>query len=126
MDYLILNITQLNNFKDKTLALDYKGYKNKMDNIIERIKFLVSNNMKLSKNYTKKAINESEQGIKSTLNLYDEKLKEFRLDNNKSVLEFKLSIKILIKELKKIPLIKEEIYGNVQKEEEKLDKMDKY
>ena len=46
VDYLILNITQLNNFKDKTLALDYKGYKNKIDNTIESIKLLISNNMK--------------------------------------------------------------------------------
>ena len=126
VDYLILNITQLNNFKDKTLALDYKGYKNKIDNTIESIKLLISNNMKSSQNYTKKSINESEQGIKSTLNLYEERLKEVRLDNNKSVLEFKLSIENLNKELKKKPLIKEEIYEKIIEEVEKLNKMDNY
>ena len=121
IDYIISNISKLNIFKEKTLQLDFKGYKNKIDNIIEIIKLDLENNSTSNNNFTRKAVEECEERIKSLLNIYDEKLMEMRLENNKynqdlnqnleNILEENAKIKKEIEDLKNIDN-KIEVYHN--------------
>ena len=115
IDYIISNISTLNIFKEKTLNLDYKGYKNKINNSIEMIKLNLENTFSSNNNYTKKSIEECEERIKSILDEYDEKLIGIRLESNKYMLDLNKNIEILLKESKEM-----------KKEIEELNNIDKY
>ena len=115
IDYIISNISTLNIFKEKTLNLDYKGYKNKIDNSIEMIKLNLENTISSNNNYTKKSIEECEERIKSILDEYDEKLIGIRLESNKYMLDVNKNIENLLKESKEM-----------KKEIEDLNNIDKF
>ena len=111
IDYIIANITKLNNFKDKTINLDYKGYKNKIESTIEILKMEINNNVSNNNKYTNKAVNECEERIKSIIKLYDEKFMEIRLDNHKNINDLKKLYENLSNEMK----IKKEDILNIDK-----------
>ena len=115
IDYIISNISTLNIFKEKTLNLDYKGYKNKINNSIEMIKLNLENTISSNNNYTKKSIEECEERIKSILDEYDEKLIGIRLESNKYMLDVNKNIENLLKESKEM-----------KKEIEDLNNIDKF
>ena len=115
IDYIISNISTLNIFKEKTLNLDYKGYKNKIDNSIEMIKLNLENTISSNNNYTKKSIEECEERIKSILDEYEEKLIGIRLESNKYMLDVNKNIENLLKESKEM-----------KKEIEDLNNIDKF
>ena len=123
IDYVLLNIAQLNTFKDKTLALDYKNYKNKIDNNIEMMKIELENNLNTNTNYTKRTIQESENKTKNILNSLDEKIMQIRLENNKLNTNIEKTLEIITNESNKM---KKEIYDNLKEETEEINNMYKF
>ena len=123
IDYILSNINQLNSFKDKTMNLDYKGYKNKIDNSIEMIKLDLENNLNFSNNFTKQSIEECEERIKSMLNLNEEKIMQIRAENNKKFNSLEKNFENINNESKK--LIKD-LYDNIQIEKEEINNMYKF
>lgn len=116
IDYLIANISQLNNFKDKTINLDYKGYKTKIDNKIEMLKIEMESNLKSNNNFTVKAVEECEERIKNLLKIYDGKLMQIRVENTKNISNFIKNFENMINESKNI---KKDIYDKIKKEKDK-------
>ena len=61
--FILDNITQLNNFKEKNI-IDLKSYKNKLESLLITFRTQIDNIMKTMTQFTNKSINESENKIK--------------------------------------------------------------
>ena len=109
MDYLIIQISQLNDFKDKNI-LDLKSYKTKLDNLIQSFKLQIDNITKSMTEFTTKSVNECEFKINELLKIYDEKMQNIRIENNKYFNQIKEEFTKMKKDWEKILQIKKEIY----------------
>ena len=109
MDYLIIQISQLNDFKDKNI-LDLKSYKTKLDNLIQSFKLQIDNITKSMTEFTTKSVNECEFKINELLKIYDEKMQNIRIENNKYFNKFNEEFNKMKKDWDKILQIKKEIY----------------
>ena len=81
IDYLLIQISQLNSFKEKNI-LDLKSYKTKLENLIQSFKLQIDNITKSMTEFTTKSVNDCEERIKNLLKIYDEKLIDIRIENN--------------------------------------------
>ncbi len=109
INYTLQQISQLNSFKDKSL-FDLKEYKVKLENLIESFKSQIENITITLTEFTIKNVSDCESRIKNELNIYDDKLQDIRLENNKYIIESQKKFDSLIIDWEKILEIKEEIY----------------
>lgn len=79
MDYVLKQISDLNLFKEKSI-MDLVPYK-KIDDGMEFIRLQVNHIINSSNEYTIKSVNESEQRMKSLIQLYDDRLQDTRVEN---------------------------------------------
>jgi hypothetical protein len=86
INYTLQQISQLNSFKDKSL-FDLKAYKVKLENLIESFKSQIENITLTLTEFTIKNVSDCESRIKNELNIYDDKLQDIRLENNKYIIE---------------------------------------
>ena len=91
IDYIITNITQLNNFKEKTASNDIKSYKSKMDTSLESLRTQIFNTSKGNNNYAKKLVEKEEEKINGMFSLYDEKITGLRMENSKYISNIKMN-----------------------------------
>jgi len=80
MDYVLKQISDLNLFKEKSI-LDLVPYKKKIDDGMEFIRLQINHIINSSNEYTIKSVNESEQRMKSLIQLYDDRLQDTRVEN---------------------------------------------
>ena len=78
MDYLLTEINQLSTIKDKR-GLDLTPFKMKIEQTIDAFRIQINNLS--SKEYTFNAIAESEKQIKNLINVYDDRLKNIKVEN---------------------------------------------
>ena len=123
IDFIISNISQLNIFKEKTINLDFKGYKNKIDNMIEMIKIELENNSKTNNSLTKQSIKECEEKFKNLLNINEEKIMEVRIENNKFIYNLETNFDNMNNKLK---IFKKDIYEKLENKKEEINKIYKY
>ena len=121
IDYLLQNISQLNTFKIKATSLESRSPQNIIDSAIELLRKEMTNNLNNNYNFTKTAVDECEQRIKSNLNIYDNKIMELRVDNHNYINELKESFDNLKKEWKKIDELKTNISDKIKEELKDLD-----
>ena len=126
IDYIITNITQLNNFKEKTASNDIKSYKSKMDTALETLRTQIFNTSKGNNNYAKKLVEKEEEKINGMFNLYDEKITGLRMENSKYISNIKMNFENMQKEWEKITSMKKEIYDKIEDERNEVNKMNKY
>ena len=110
--YILDNITQLNNFKEKNI-IDLKSYKNKLESLLITFRTQIDNIMKTMTQFTNKSINESENKIKGIISIYDERLVEIRAQNNNYIKTLTDKYENLMKEWETILEIKKEIYSKI-------------
>ena len=126
IDYIITNITQLNNFKEKTASNDIKSYKSKMDTSLETLRTQIFNTSKGNNNYAKKLVEKEEEKINGMFNLYDEKITGLRMENSKYISNIKMNFENMQKEWEKITSMKKEIHEKIENERNDVNKMNKY
>ena len=126
IDYIITNITQLNNFKEKTASNDIKSYKSKMDTALETLRTQIFNTSKGNNNYAKKLVEKEEEKINGMFNLYDEKITGLRMENSKYISNIKMNFENMQKEWEKITSMKKEIHEKIENERNDVNKMNKY
>ena len=126
IDYIITNITQLNNFKEKTASNDIKSYKSKMDTALETLRTQIFNTSKGNNNYAKKLVEKEEEKINGMFNVYDEKIMGLRMENSKYIANIKINFENMQKEWEKITSMKKEIYDKIENERNEVNKMNKY
>ena len=109
IDYLIIQIAQLNTFKEKNI-LDLKSYKSKLDNLISSFKLQIDNITNTMTEFTTKSVNDCEDRIKNILKIYDDKLQDMRIENNKYLVVIKDEFIKIKEEWEKVLQIKKDIY----------------
>ena len=113
-DYIILNINNLNNFKDKKI-LDNKLYELKIENMLDKLNSQTNSIIENCKLFTKESIKKFEGKIYNELKLYDSKLLELRIQNIDYSKKAEQKIKDLDELYNKIISIKNEINVNNEK-----------
>ena len=126
IDYIISNITQLNTFKEKTISMDIRAYKSKIDSSLETLRTQIGNISKGNNNYAQQLAEEQDEKIKGLFRLYDDKIVATRMENNKYVNNMKTSFENMQKEWEKIILINNEMNEKIKNEREDISKMNKY
>ena len=126
IDYIISNITQLNNFKEKSASMDFKSYKSKIETSFETLRTQIFNGSKGNNNYAKKLVEEEDEKINGMFNLYDEKINGLRMENSKYIANIKMNFENMQKEWEKITSMKNEIYEKIEDQRNELNKMNKY
>ena len=109
VDYVLTNLSQLNIFKDKTMSLDIKQYKIKLETMVEGLKKQCDDIMINNRNFTIQSIENLEKKLKSDFELYNQKLFNLKIKNSEQCIELEKIINNLVKEWEKIHEIKNQI-----------------
>ena len=115
IDYLLLNITQFINFKDKNM-IDFKGYKTKLESLFKSLKAQTDSIVTSTNKYTNKRILDSEKIIKQLINNNESKIYDIKLENNKfnSYIEGKIDEKY--NEIKRLVEIRTDLCSKIEEE----------
>ena len=105
----MLNINQLNHFKDKTMGLDLKQYKNKLETTIDGFKKQTEEIITNNKVYTSKLIKNLENKFRNDFELYDQKLFNLKIKNTEQVMGLEKLTTKLINDLESITDMKNKI-----------------
>ena len=108
IDYLILNINNLNRFKEQK-EYEYKTYKNKIEKALTNLNNQEITIIETCKSYYKQSLEKLEEKIFAEIKLYDSKLMEIRVDNYNYLKEIEKKISEFNGEYNKINDLKNEI-----------------
>ena len=81
---------------------DLKAYKVKLENLIESFKSQIENITLTLTEFTIKNVSDCESRIKNEWNIYDDKLQDIRLENNKYIIELQKKFNSLIIDWEKV------------------------
>ena len=112
MRYVLDNIIQLNNFKEKN-NIDLKSYKNKLETLILSFKTQIDNIMNTMTQFTTKNINDCEHRMKGLIGIYDERLVDLRVNNNNYIRDLNDKYDKLSLEWNEIIDVKNDIYKKI-------------
>ena len=119
IDYVINQINILTQFKDKNI-LDLQSYKKKLEIIVDSFNLQISNFNQQNSQIINQKINESELKFYEHFKIYDDKIHNIRLENSKYVINSKKEFDNILNEWKKIPDIKNEIFGKFENDIQKF------
>ena len=114
IDYVMMNINQLNLFKDKTMGIDLKQYKNKLEATIDGFKKQTEEIITNNRIYTSKLIKNLENKFKNDFELYDQRLSNLKIKNTEQVMGIEKLTKNLLKEASKLNDMKNNIEKTYQ------------
>ena len=80
IDFILSQFSIFNNFKDKNI-IDFKFYKNKLENLIQNFKLQFDNINKNLKEFTNKKFFECEEKMKDYFIIHEKKLQELKGEN---------------------------------------------
>ena len=109
IDYVMANISQLNHFKEKTMGIDLKQYKNRLEATIEGFRKQTEEIITNNKVYTSKLIKNLDNKFKNDYELYDQKLFNLRIKNTEQVIGIEKLSKNLVNDLKSLNEMKKNI-----------------
>ncbi len=115
MDYILNSINELNLFKEKNIH-DLIPYKKKIDEALDNVKLQLSHIINTTNEFTIKKINDSEQRIKSMIQLYDDRLQDTRVENAHYAIGLEKKAEDLSKLIKNIYEVKADIYKKLKDE----------
>ena len=114
IDYVMMNISQLNLFKDKTMGIDLKQYKNKLEATIDGFKKQTEEIITNNRTYTSKLIKNLENKFKNDFELYDQRLFNLKIKNTEQVMGIEKLTKNLLNEASKLNDMKNNIEKTYQ------------
>ena len=120
IDYVLTSLNQLEVFKEKN-AIDYKGYKAKIKDLLKSIKMQTESITTSNNKYTNKKINE----LKELINVQESKIFDARLENNKIDQLLENKIEDINKKIKLIINTKVELNEKYDEEITKLKDFNK-
>ena len=113
VDYVLQQITNFSNFKEKNI-IDLKTYKKKLDSNIKSLNLQFQSLLNNANSYSIKNIKESEEKCLNQIKSFDEKIFELRVENCDFVKKMEIQNKEILKEWKKITDIKKEITDYIE------------
>ena len=115
IDYVLTNISQLIIFRDKTIGMDFKQYKNKIDTMLLGLKKQSDGIIEHNKIFTVRCLDNLENKIKSTFDLFEQKIFDLKINNSEQYTNLEKIAQNLIREYEKIVELKKEIEINISK-----------
>ena len=115
IDYVLLQIKNLLKFKDSNI-IDLKNYKDNLSTTIKSFQMKIDSIIKTCNDFSSNRIKESENKINDLFKVYDERIQDVRIENNKYSITVKNEFENLIKEWDKILNIKNEIFQKFDNE----------
>ena len=112
IDYVLTECSQNLTFREKSI-LDFKGYKNKLENLITSFNTQINTLLNTTSEYTKSCVKELEEKIQSNFNIYDDRLQDSRLENANYAIGLEKATELLKKEMENLYVIKNELYQKV-------------
>lgn len=120
IDYVIQEITQLNNFKNKTSLDSIEPFKKKVDGMLEAFKIQINN--LTPKEITEQMINDLESKMNSNFKLYNDKLQETRVENSHYSLNIQKKAEEMDKQISNLMLAQ----NYINKKLEKIQNLENY
>ena len=114
IDFVMQNISQLNIFKDKTMGIDLKQYKNKLESTIEGFKKQTDEIITNNKIYTSKLIKNLDNKFKNDFELFDQRLFNLKIKNTEQVMGIEKLSKNVINEASTLKDMKNNIEKTYQ------------
>ena len=115
MDYVGSELSKGVTFREKNY-IDLNNYKTKLENAINDFAIKINNSIKNSNSYSDKCVKQLEKDINSNFDLYNDKLSSLRLENVLYSEEIRRTNEDLMKQIKKIILIKKELLNKFEEE----------
>ena len=115
MDYVLLQISELNAFKEKSIV-ELGPYKKKIDENLENIKTQVKHITNTANEFTIKKVNDCEQRMKSLFQLYDDRLQDTRVENAHYAIKLEKKSEEWSNLIKNIYEVRTDIYRKVKEE----------
>jgi hypothetical protein len=114
IDFVMQNICQLVLFKEKTMGMDLKQYKNKLESTIEGFKKQTEEIITNNKTYTSKLIKNLDNKFKNDFELFNQRLFNLKIKNTEHVIGIEKLSKNLINELNNITDMRKNIEKSYQ------------
>ena len=114
IDYVLKNISELVIFRDKTMDIDFKGYKTKMESLVEGFKKQASEIIVGCNSFTSQSIENLEKKIKSDLDLYNQRLFNLKIQNTEQCNELEKMSNNLLNEFNKFIEMKKKIENDFE------------
>ena len=114
IDFVMQNISQLILFKEKTMGMDLKQYKNKLEATIEGFKKQTEEIITNNKTYTSKLIKNLDNKFKNDFELFNQRLFNLKIKNTEHVIGIEKLSKNLINELTNITDMRSNIEKSYQ------------
>ena len=115
IDYILFQLNQNIVYREKN-ALDVTSYKNKLENIHQSLKIQLDNIVNNTNQFTTKSVNELEEKVKGMLSLFDERLKDVRVDNLNYIKNLEQFYKDLKENFKRLVNMKNNLYNRFNAE----------
>ena len=115
IDHILFQLNQNISYREKN-ALDVTSYKKKLDTITQSLKIQLDNIIRSTNEYTTKSCNECEERIKSILPIYDDKIKDLRVENLNYIKNLEQFYKELKEDFKRLVNMKNNLYNKFSSE----------
>ena len=115
IDFLLLNINQFVNFKDKNM-IDFKSYKTKLESLFKAIKVQADSIVTTNNKYTNKRIIESEKRLKELITVQDAKIYDIRLESNNCSTNLDNKFQEMNKEIRELLMSRGEKFDKLDEE----------
>ena len=121
IDYTLSNISQLINFRDRTVGIDFQQYKNNLDKMIDGLKKQSDNIIENNKIFTTRYVDNLEQKMNSNNELFEQKLFSLKIQNTQQCTDFEKLSANLKKEWEKISEFRRNIDITLNEHTEKFN-----
>ena len=112
IDYVLTQCSQNLTFREKSI-IDFKSYKEKLENTISSFNTQITKLLNTTSEYTKTCVKECEDRMKSIYNIYDDRLQDARIENANYAIGLEKATESLKKELENLYIVKNELYKKV-------------
>jgi len=112
IDYVLTQCSQNLTFREKSI-IDFRNYKEKLDNTISSFNSQITKLLNTTSEYTKTCVKECEDRMKSIYNVYDDRLQDARIENANYAIGLEKATDSLKKELENLYIVKNELYKKV-------------
>ena len=119
IDFVLLNISQLNIFKEKN-NLDLKSYRKKIESLTQNLKIQIESINKNNMEFNNNQIKEAEKRTQIFFDEYNSKLMQIRMENNQYGQTLEEKANLLIDNYKKMEKLKIDIEDRIKYEVNKI------
>ena len=115
IDYVLFQLNQNIVYREKN-ALDVTSYKAKLENISQSLKIQLDTIINNTNQFTTKSVNELEERVKGMLSLFDDRLKDVRVENLNYIKNLEQFYKDLKEDFKRLVNMKNNLYNKFNAE----------